>query len=74
MSQPEMHIPPKYEEEYIAKLPALTLMANMGWRFLSPQQALDFRHGKQDQVVLREECAVCANPAFSLRGQSASAF
>ena len=55
MSQPEMHIPPKYEEEYIAKLPALTLMANMGWRFLSPQQALDARHGKQDQVVLREE-------------------
>ena len=55
MSQPELHTPPKFEEEYIAKLPALTLMTNMGWTFLSPAQALDARDGKFDAVVLREE-------------------
>lgn len=55
MSQPDLQTPPKFEEEYIAKLPALTLLTNMGWHFLSPQQALEAREGKQDQVVLREE-------------------
>lgn len=55
MSQPGLHTPPKFEEEYIAKLPALTLLTQMGWRFLSPQQALDARDGKQDSVILREE-------------------
>ncbi|MBF7980773.1 MULTISPECIES: type I restriction endonuclease subunit R [Rahnella] len=55
MSQPRLHTPPKFEEEYIAKLPALTLLTHMGWRFLSPQQALDARDGKQDSVILREE-------------------
>lgn len=55
MSQPELQSLPKFEEEYIAKLPALTLMTNMGWHFLSPQQAMDARDGKPDQVVLRGE-------------------
>lgn len=55
MSQPELHTPPKFEEEYIAKLPALTLMTNMGWYFLSPQRAMQARDGKQEQVVLRAE-------------------
>ncbi|PHI28470.1 type I restriction endonuclease subunit R [Budvicia aquatica] len=55
MPQPELHTPPKFEEEYIAKLPALTLMTNMGWYFLSPQRAMQARDGKQEQVVLRAE-------------------
>ncbi|WP_116473157.1 type I restriction endonuclease subunit R [Zobellella maritima] len=44
---------PKFQEEYSAKLPALTLLTNLGWSFLSPEQALAARGGKQDQVVLR---------------------
>lgn len=55
MSQSELQTPPKFEEEYIAKLPALALMTNMGWRYLSPQRAMQARDGKQDQVVLRQE-------------------
>ncbi|WP_297533076.1 MULTISPECIES: hypothetical protein [Thalassolituus] len=31
---------PKFQEEYSAKLPALTLLANLGWSFLSPAEAL----------------------------------
>lgn len=45
---------PKFQEEYSAKLPALTLMTNLGWSFLSPDEALDARSGKQDEVVLRQ--------------------
>lgn len=44
---------PKFQEEYSAKLPALTLLTNLGWSFLSPEQALVARSGKTDEVVLR---------------------
>lgn len=45
---------PKFQEDYSAKLPALTLLTNLGWSFLSPSQALAARDAKQDQVVLRQ--------------------
>lgn len=45
---------PKFKEEYSAKIPALALLTNLGWSFLSPSQALIARDGKQDQVVLRQ--------------------
>lgn len=44
---------PKFQEEYSAKLPALALMTNLGWSFLSPDEALVARNGKQDEVTLR---------------------
>ncbi|EJU9868069.1 type I restriction endonuclease subunit R [Vibrio vulnificus] len=44
---------PKFQEEYSAKLPALTLLINLGWSFLSPEHALAARSGKADEVVLR---------------------
>jgi type I restriction enzyme R subunit len=34
---------PKFQEEYSAKIPALTLLHNLGWTFLSPEQALAAR-------------------------------
>lgn len=45
---------PKFQEEYSAKIPALTLLHNLGWGFLSPEQALSARDGKTSEVVLRE--------------------
>ena len=45
---------PKFQEEYSAKLPALTLLTSLGWTFLPPDQALEARGGKYDQVVLRD--------------------
>ncbi|WP_270703568.1 type I restriction endonuclease subunit R [Aeromonas sp. QDB37] len=45
---------PKFQEEYSAKLPALTLLTNLGWSFLSPELALAARGGKPDEVVLRQ--------------------
>src|SRR5690554_5663479 len=44
---------PKFQEEYSAKLPALTLLTNLGWQFYSPEQALTARGDKLDEVVLR---------------------
>ncbi|ELA6984992.1 type I restriction endonuclease subunit R [Vibrio parahaemolyticus] len=44
---------PKFQEEYSAKLPALALLTNLGWSFLSPELALSARGGKADEVVLR---------------------
>ena len=29
---------PKFQEEYSAKIPALTLLTSLGWTFLSPKQ------------------------------------
>ncbi len=45
---------PKFQEEYSAKLPALTLLTNLGWSFLSPELAFAARGGKTDEVVLRQ--------------------
>lgn len=45
---------PKFQEEYSAKLPALTLLTNLGWLFLNPEQTLAARNGKADEVVLRQ--------------------
>lgn len=45
---------PKFQEEYAAKIPAMALLANLGWAFLAPNEALALRGGKQDQVVLRD--------------------
>jgi type I site-specific deoxyribonuclease, HsdR family len=44
---------PKFQEEYSAKLPALALLTNLGWSFLSPELALSARGDKADEVVLR---------------------
>lgn len=46
--------PPRFQEEYSAKLPALALLSSFGWTYLSPEQALAARGGKTDQVVLRD--------------------
>lgn len=46
---------PKFQEEYSAKLPALALLNNLGWTFLTPDEALAERGGILDEVVLRKE-------------------
>jgi len=60
----------KFQEEYSAKLPALTLLTNLGWSFLPPEQALIARGGKQDEVVLRKTLrAELAKRTFSFAGR-----
>lgn len=45
---------PKFQEEYSAKIPALTLLCNLGWTYLSPEQAMTARSGKKNNVLLRD--------------------
>ena len=41
-------------EDHISQLPALKLLMNMGWRYLSPDEALAERGGKLSQVLLED--------------------
>ena len=58
---------PKFQEEFSAKIPALALLANLGFTYLSPSQALALRGSKERVVlapVLRAELAkrrFCSN-------------
>ncbi len=44
---------PRFQEEYSAKIPALVVLNNLGWTFLSPEQALAARDNKLNEVVLK---------------------
>jgi type I restriction enzyme R subunit len=44
---------PKFQEEYSSKLPALILLSQLGWQFLSPEEALKARANKTSEVVLK---------------------
>ncbi|WP_342344202.1 type I restriction endonuclease subunit R [Aeromonas allosaccharophila] len=62
---------PKFQEEYSAKIPALTLLTQLGWTFFSPEQALAARDNKADQVVLRQQLRnVLAERTFVFAGKS----
>ncbi|MGQ9444169.1 hypothetical protein ACTHGP_01905 [[Pasteurella] aerogenes] len=41
-------------EKHTSKLPAILLLHNLGWQYLSPKQALAYRGEKAVNVVLRE--------------------
>lgn len=56
---------PKFQEEYSAKLPALALLCNLGWEFMSPEHALAARAGKSDEVVLRDVLREQLGPAMN---------
>jgi len=49
-----MQYAPKFQEEYSAKLPALTLLSSLSWQFLSPAQALSARDNNTRQAVLTQ--------------------
>lgn len=43
---------PKYSEDSISQLPALHLLQNLGWQYLTPEEALKLRGGKLGGVLL----------------------
>jgi len=43
---------PSFKEDHISQLPALKLLMNMGWKYLSPEQALEARGGRSSNVLL----------------------
>ncbi|MCT8721634.1 hypothetical protein KZ383_09175 [Glaesserella parasuis] len=53
-------------EKHTSKLPAILLLHNLGWQYLSPKQALAYRGGKAVNVVLWE---VLSQRSISYLGQ-----
>jgi type I restriction enzyme R subunit len=44
--------PPSFQEDHISQVPALQLLQNLGWQYLSPEDALALRGGKRSNVLL----------------------
>ncbi len=42
---------PSFLEDHISQIPALQLLINMGYQYVAPQQALDWRGGKKSTVL-----------------------
>ncbi|MBW2940541.1 type I restriction endonuclease subunit R [Zhongshania aquimaris] len=64
---------PKFQEEYSAKLPALSLLTSLGWSFLPPEQALIARDGKHGEVVLRKTLrAELAKRTYNFAGRESA--
>lgn len=45
---------PSYLEDHISQLPALKLLMNMGWKYLSQEQALEARGNRTSNVLLED--------------------
>lgn len=43
---------PSFREDHISQIPALQLLVNMGYSYLSPEEALQARGGKTSNVIL----------------------
>lgn len=43
---------PSMKEDHISQIPALQLLQNLGWKYLTPQEALNQRRGKLGNVLL----------------------
>lgn len=43
---------PSFKEDHISQIPALKLLMNMGWKYLTPDQAKDARGGRTSNVLL----------------------
>lgn len=44
----------RFDEKHLSQIPALQLLANLGYHYLTPEQALIMRHGRRSNVLLEE--------------------
>ncbi len=45
---------PSFKEDHISQIPALQLLQNLGYRYLTPEEALQMRGGKTTNVLLED--------------------
>lgn len=45
---------PSFIEDHISQIPALRLLMNIGWKYLSPDEALEARGGRSSNVLLED--------------------
>jgi len=43
-----------FDEKYLSQIPALQILVNLGYRYLTPMEALTERGGRQGNVLLEE--------------------
>src|SRR3979409_25333 len=43
---------PSFQEDHISQVPALQLLQNLGWQYLTPDDALTLRGGKRSNALL----------------------
>ena len=43
---------PSFIEDHISQIPALKLLMNLGWKYLTPDQALEARTNRTSNVLL----------------------
>jgi type I restriction enzyme, R subunit len=48
------HPTPEWHEDEISQIPALQLLVNLGWTYLSPDDALRARAGRRGRIILSE--------------------
>lgn len=62
---------PRLQEEFSAKIPALTLLCNLGWTYLPPKAANTLRNRKTNLVVLQEALrSILKKRRFTFEGES----
>jgi len=61
---------PSFKEDHISQIPALQLLINLGYKYLSPEEALNERQGKSSNVLLENilESQLCAINEFNFKG------
>lgn len=45
---------PSFKEDYISQIPALQLLMKLGWKYLSPAEAMEAREGRNANVLLEK--------------------
>ena len=45
---------PSFKEDHISQIPALQLLQNLGYRYLTPEEGLQLRGGKTTNVLLED--------------------
>ena len=45
---------PSFKEDHISQIPALQLLQNLGYQYLTPDEAMQYRGGKATQVILED--------------------
>jgi type I restriction enzyme R subunit len=45
---------PSFKEDHISQIPALQLLQNLGYQYLTPDEAMKYRGGKATQVILED--------------------
>ena len=65
---------PSFLEDHISQIPALQLLQNLGWKYLTPEEAVSLRGGKLSNVLLETVLVEQLNQLNRIRFKGAEHF